>query len=176
MNRLSFFSLFLIVLLGFSACSNKDNTAANRQAMLVGKWTLQKQNYVQYANTVKLVDTTCLASDTSYASTQFNADKTFKSASIVILDGMAIEEGGTSGTYTISASSFTLSQGMASIYFKAGFGVITDIPVITNITSTTQLIVLTATSLQIHSENNYTSTVDGVSTNYKNINDFYYTK
>jgi hypothetical protein len=69
-----------------------------------------------------------------------------------------------------------MSQVMAGLYFTASFGTVTDIPVISNITSTTQLVTLTTNSLQIHTEDGYTSTVDGVSTNYKNVDDFYYTK
>jgi hypothetical protein len=179
MNRLSYFSFLFIAMMSFSAC-HKDNSAPNRQTMIVGKWTLQKQAYTQYANTVKLIDTICLASNTAAATIQFNADKTFKSASLVILNnsglGGSISEGGTNGTYTISSSSFTMSQVMAGLYFTASFGTVTDIPVISNITSTTQLVTLTTNSLQIHTEDGYTSTVDGVSTNYKNVDDFYYTK
>jgi hypothetical protein len=180
MNRLSYFSLFFIVLLGFSACGNKDNSTPNYQTMIVGKWNLQREVYVQYINNAKQVDTTCIAADTVYSNVQFNADKTFKSLSIRFSKSLNLsspdDETNTSGTYTVSGTSFTLSESIGGIYFHSGGIVITGFPVYTNINTTAQLNKLTANSMYIHIENDYTETANNVSTDYKITNDLYYTK
>jgi len=180
MNRITYFLLFFVILLGFSACNNKDNATPNNQTMIVGKWNMQKEVYVEYVNNVKQIDTTCIASDTVYSNVQFNADKTFKSLSIRFSKILNVsspgDEANTSGTYTVSGTSFTLSESIGGIYFHSGGQAITGIPVYTNIKTTAQLNNLTANSMYIHTENDYTETVNNVSTDYKVTNDLYYTK
>jgi hypothetical protein len=181
MKRFVYLSLVLITLFSFSAC-HKNSTSPNVQAMIVGKWNLKKQNYVQYANDVKQVDTICIAADTLSAYVQFNADKSFKSEGIFfstnphnIFDSQV----DVTGSYTVSNSAFTVSKTMAGLmFFPAVFTTDNYQPAatITNSLHTSKLSAITSTTLSIHTEDSYTSTVNSVSTNIKMVNDFYYIK
>ena len=169
-------------MMAFSAC-HKNSTVPNMQTKIVGKWILQKQTYVQYVNDVKQVDTICLASDTTAANIQFNTDKSFKSVSVYLsknLNNPANAEAEVSGTYTASNSALTVSNTMAGIvFFPAVYGVSTNYnlnTVITNQLHTSKLNAITSTTLSIHTEDSYTATGNSISTNYKMVNDFYYTK
>ena len=119
MKRIAYLSFALIIIFCFSAC-HKNSTAPNMQTMIVGKWILQKQSYVQYVNDVKQVDTVCLASDTLTADVQFNADKSFKSEGVSFSksplspSNMEVQ---VSGTYIASNSTLTVSKTMAGILF-----------------------------------------------------------
>ena len=182
MKRFISLSLALITILSFSAC-HKNNTTPNLQATIIGKWTLQKQNYVQYINNVKQVDTVCVAADTLAANVQFNADKSFKSVGVFFSTNPRNtfdEEAQVSGTYTASYSALTVSNTMAGlIFFTAVYGTTANnLPAttVTNPVHTSKLNSITSNTLSIHTEDSYTATINSVSTNYKVVNDFYYTK
>ncbi len=182
MKRIAFLSFVLIIMMAFSAC-HKNATTPNTQPTIVGKWILQKQSYVQYVNDVKQVDSVCLASDTTAANVQFNADKSFKSIGIYlskIPNNPANTETNVTGTYTASNSALTVSNTLAGIiFFPAIYTLATHYnlnTVITNELHTSKLNAITSNSLSIHTEDSYTATGNSVSTNYKMVNDFYYTK
>jgi hypothetical protein len=182
MKRLAHLSLALITMIAFGAC-HKNSTTPTVQAKIVGKWTLQKQSYVQYLNDVKQVDTVCLASDTTAANVQFNTDKTYKSAGVYVsknLNNPANAETAVTGTYTATNSAVTVSNTMAGLlFFPAVYGLSTSYNVNTAITNqlhTSKLNYITSNTLSIHTEDSYTATANSVSTNYKAVNDFYYTK
>lgn len=182
MKRFIPLSLALMILFSFSAC-HKNAPSPSTQTMIVGKWILQKQNYVQYINNVKQVDTVCLASDTTAANVQFNTDKSFKSIGVYLsknLNNPANAEAEVSGTYTASNSVLTVSNTMAGLlFFQAFYSVSTNYNIntaITNLVHTSKLNAITSTTLSIHTEDSYTATANSVSTNYKVVNDFYYTK
>lgn len=182
MKRFIPLSLALIILLSFSAC-HKNSSSPSLQSQIVGKWTLQKQNYVQYVNDVKQVDTVCLASDTTAANVQFNSDKSFKSVGVYVSKNMnnpANAEAEVTGTYTTSNSALTVSNTMAGLLlFDAVYGVSTDYTINTTFSNrvhTSKLTAITSNTLSIHTEDSYTATANSVSTNYKMVNDFYYTK
>src|SRR5581483_4033302 len=82
MNRKSLITLSLAACLGLFSCK-KDGAASNQssQRLIVGKWTLQQQQFVQYVDGVKKVDTILNATPNSIASIQFNNDGTFNSSS-----------------------------------------------------------------------------------------------
>ena len=182
MKRIAFLSLALIAIFSFSAC-HKNSTGPNVQATIVGKWNLQKQTYVQYVNDVKQVDTVCLRSDTLTAYVQFNTDKSFKSEGVSFsknsLNAPNMESEVT-GTYTASNSALTVSNTMAGIvFFPAIYALSTNYNINTAITNqqhTSKLNALTSNTLSIHTEDSYTTMGGSVSTNYKMVNDFYYTK
>jgi hypothetical protein len=182
MKRIAYLSLALITIVAFNAC-HKNSTTPNMQATIVGKWILQKQTYVQYVNDVKQVDTVCLASDTTAANIQFNADKSFKSIGIYLSknpNNPSNAETEVTGTYTASNSALTVSNTMAGIiFFPAVYSLATNYninTVITNQLHTSKLNAITSTTLSIHTEDSYTATGNSASTNYKMVNDFYYTK
>jgi len=182
MKRIAYLSFALIIIFCFSAC-HKNSTAPNMQTMIVGKWILQKQSYVQYVNDVKQVDTVCLASDTLTADVQFNADKSFKSEGVSFSksplspSNMEVQ---VSGTYIASNSTLTVSKTMAGIlFFPDVYSLTTNYninTVITNQLHTSKLNAITSNTLSIHTEDSYTATSNSVSINYKTVNDFYYTK
>jgi hypothetical protein len=182
MKRIAYLSLALIIMITFGAC-HKSSTAPSVQLTIAGKWNLQKQTYVQYVNDVKQVDTVCLASDTTAANVQFNADKSFKSIGIYLSknpNNPSNAETEVTGTYTASNSAVTVSNTMAGfLFFPAVYNPATNYNVNTAITNqrhTSKLNAITSTTLSIHTEDSYTATASSVSTNYKMVNDFYYTK
>jgi hypothetical protein len=182
MKRIAYLSLALITVINFSAC-HKNSTVPGMQATIVGKWNMQKQTYVQYVNDIKQVDTVCLASDTTAANVQFNADKSFKSIGIYLSNNSnnpSNAESEVSGTYTDSNSAVTVSNTMAGfLFFPAVYNLATNYNINTAITNqlhTSKLNAITSTTLSIHTEDSYTATGNSVSTNYKMVTDFYYTK
>src|ERR1700733_9215017 len=155
MKRNAFLSLVLIIIImmAFSAC-HKNATGPNTQTMIVGKWILQKQNYVQYVNDVKQVDSVCLASDTIAANVQFNADKSFTSIGIYLSKNQndpSNAETEVTGTYTASNSAVTVSNTMAGIiFFPAIYTLATNYNINTAITNqlhTSKLNAITSNSL-----------------------------
>ena len=182
MKRIVYLSLALIIM-AFSACHKNSTTTPNTQPTIVDKWILQKQTYVQYVNDVKQVDTVCLASDTTGANVQFNADKSFKSIGIYLSknpNNPANAKTEVNGTYTASNSALTVSNTMAGLlFFPAVYTLATNYNINTAITNqlhTSKLNAKTSNTLSIHTEDSYTATANSISTNYKAINDFYYTK
>ena len=182
MKRLALLSLALVTMITFGAC-HKNSTVPSTQITIAGKWILQKQTYVQYVNDVKQVDTVCLASDTTAANVQFNADKSFKSIGIYLSknpNNPANAETEVSGTYTASNSALTVSNTMAGLlFFPAIYTLATNYNINTAITNqlhTSKLNAKTSSTLSIHTEDSYTATANSVSTTYKMVNDFYYTK
>ncbi len=182
MKRIACLLLALVTMFTFSAC-HKNAPSPGAQTMIVGKWNLQKQSYVQYINNVKQVDTVCLASDTTAANVQFNADKSYKSVGTYLskdLNNPANAEAEVTGTYTASNSALTVSNTMAGLlFFQAFYSASTNYNIntaITNLVHTSKLNAITSTTLSIHTEDSYTATANSVSTNYKTVNDFYYTK
>lgn len=182
MKYITYLSLALIAILTFGAC-HKNSTAPDMQISIVGKWNLQKQTYVQYVNDIKQADTVCLSSDTLIAYVQFNADKSFKSEGVSFSKNSSNTpdmEAQVTGTYTASNSALAVSNTMAGIiFFPAIYALSTNYNVNTAITNqlhTSKLNYITSNSLSIHTEDSYTATASSISTNYKVVNDFYYTK
>ncbi|HVV55695.1 MAG TPA: hypothetical protein VHC47_10240 [Mucilaginibacter sp.] len=158
------------------------------QALLVGKWTLQSEQVIQYIDGVQTIDTNYSASPNSYAAIQFNQNGTFSSTSFYMMTGGA--EGGlsqnnvvsvdtTRGTFAVAGSSFNLSAPISG--FSTGlnlYGItFTPIaPVITPVSNAITINQLTTSKLTLHTDYVYTSTVNNVSKTYKVEDDYYYVR
>jgi hypothetical protein len=192
MRKLSFLFALCLLIGGLSACKTGNGNGApnNASVLILGKWNLQHQKIVKYVNGTKQTDTSFTANAGSTANLQFNKNGTYHSASYYISSaGPPFAPGGigniaasdsTYGNYSIQGSMLNLSSTVAG--FTTGsfaYGVATTIgtlPTLSLLSNNTQINVLTANSLTIHTELIYAATVNQVSATYKNEFDFYYNR
>ncbi len=76
MNKISYIFIVCFLACGLSAChpGSGSNVTPTPSALIVGKWNLQQEKFVQYVNGVAKADITELASSNSIANLQFNKD------------------------------------------------------------------------------------------------------
>jgi hypothetical protein len=191
MIRNTGFIFLSALLLCFCACKKSGSIEINpapdsvkiKQTLIIGEWQLQKQTLLSYVNGLPQSDTTCVATDSTANFTKFNKDSTFTSVSsknvVNVLSPSAISIG-VGGKYSISKSVFNLSPSVIGLDFSlnGGFttGTVTNSPLITLVYHAVNITRITATTLVLHTVDIYTETVNSVSTAYKNIQNFYYTK
>jgi hypothetical protein len=191
MNKLYYILIICFLIGGLSACQHGsgNSVAPDPSALIVGKWNLQQEKFVQYVNGVTKADITELASSNSMANLEFSKDGSYHSASHLIVQGGPADplsgginytaaEDSTYGTYTVANTSLNLSALITGfiIYSPASFGTTTTIPVFALISNTSQIDELSVSKLNMHTEVVYTETVNSVTTTYKNEIDSYYTK
>jgi hypothetical protein len=156
--------------------------------LIVGKWTLQQEKYVQFIDAIERQNVTISTSANNIATVQFNKDGTFSSASAYTSDpstnlgaGLTSESATTHGTYSFSNNSFQMSvpyvtglaDGTAGSY---GFADNVAIPTYFAVSNSVLINELTANSLKLHIEVVYTLTTDNVVQTYKTIGDYSYNK
>jgi len=188
MHRPYYFYLFVFVSVLFFSCKPDKNSVAPLQAsqkMIVGTWTLQQERYSQYVDGQKQVDTTLNATEYNRAYVKFNGNGTFSSASIYASPNFGSLSGGltstadsTSGTFTFTGSTFSLSEPIAGLATGSTLTAInvTTAPVIKPVSHSVSIIQLTSQSLKVHTEYIYTYTVNNLSQTYKMDDDYYYTR
>jgi hypothetical protein len=192
---LKLYYLFIAVLLlcGFSACQKGgggNSISPNAAKLILGKWNLQQQKSVIYVNGAVQIDTTYLTSFTNISRAQFNKDNTFNSVGLWttgITDGNLgngnIPSAGmdsTSGTYHIVNSSLNTNVAIAGFSNMKGFydaatsvGTISPVNVVSR---SSQIMVLTSSKFNLHYELVYNTIINNVTTNYKEEEDYYYTR
>ncbi|MBS1525195.1 MAG: hypothetical protein JST19_06075 [Bacteroidetes bacterium] len=189
MRNLYRLSFAVFAACGFMACKSSGNylpVPNNAQNLIVGRWTLQKQEFVQYADGVEKVDTVLNATQFSLASIQFNNDGTFSSSSMYASGNSGNLSGGvinasddSHGTYAFAGSVFSISAPIAGFSMGGNslvFGSGGSVPVITPVSNSIKIVQLTSSKLNLHAEYVYTYTAGSVSQTYKTENDYYYTK
>lgn len=191
MRNIRFILTSLIIAGCFWAC-RKDGkytpVPKGAQSLLVGKWTLQTEQVVQYIDGVKTIDTIYDTSPNSYAAIQFNQNGTFSSTSFYMIVGGT--EGGlnqnnvvsvdtTKGTFAIAGTSFSLSAPISGFNADVNLYSITfttTAPVITPVSNSITINQLSSSKLTLHTDYVYTLTVSNVSKTYKVEDDYYYTR
>jgi len=190
------YSLFALCLLlcGLISCQKGGGNQLpfNASTLIVGKWNLQQQKTVIYANGVVQQDTTCVTSFTNVSHARFNKDNTFNSVGLwssvtgdntnlgnnnIVAAGMD----STSGTYHIVNSSLNITAALAGLRNMIGFydaasssgTVITPVNVVSR---NSQIMVLTSSKFNLHYELVYNTIINNVTTNYKEEEDYYYTR
>ena len=177
-----------------SSCKgNSNGVMPNATTLILGKWNLQQQKTVIYANDVVLLDTTCVTSFTNVSRARFNKDNTFNSvglwSSTVLTDNLNL--GGinpivaavdsTAGTYTIVNSNLNTTAALAGLRNMVGFydaasssgTVITPVNIVSR---SLQITLLTSSKFNLHYESVYNTINNNVTTNYKEEEDYYYTR
>ena len=73
-----------VLIAALSACQKGSTVGApyNASNLILGKWNLQTQKTVIYANNLIQLDTTCVTSSTSVSYARFNKNNTFNSVSL----------------------------------------------------------------------------------------------
>ena len=191
MNRIYFLSILILATVFLNSCGKGGKTMGltqSSQSLIVGKWTLQQEKYVQYIDGVKKQDTVINASQNNLALVQFNKDGTFTSTSSYLSgvatgslnSGVSNASASTSGTYSFAGTVFSMSSyvtglasGNSSFY---GFTTATSIPVYSAVSSAMQINELTANRLNLHIEVIYTLTINSVPQTYKTVGDYFYTR
>jgi hypothetical protein len=188
MRRFSYLCLFVFALLFFFSCKPDKNSVTpllGSQKMIVGTWTMQQEEYAQYIDGVKQIDTTVNATDNNRAYVKFNSNGTFSSAGLYtapnvggLNNGLLTAADSTSGTFGLTGSAITLSEPIAGLTTSTTvIGVNASAPpVITPVSHLASVSLLTAESLKIHTEYTYTYTVNNTSQTYKMVDDYFYTK
>jgi len=185
-----FYILLLVIPAAICMVScGKDAAPGEAQVnLIVGKWTLGQEQYVQYIDAIERQNITMSASVNNIATVQFNKDGTFASASTYTSDPSANPGAGptsgsatTHGTYSFGDNSFHMSapyvtglaDGTAGSY---GFAGNVAIPTYSAVSNSVVINELTANSLKLHIEVVYTLTVNNVTDTYKTIGDYSYSK
>jgi hypothetical protein len=185
MRRFYHFYLFLFISLVLFSCKPDKSNVIPASQQLLGKWTLQQQQYKQYVDGIKQKDTTLNASEYSRAYLEFKSNGTFNSAGFYsagntgnLGSGIIAASDSTNGTFSFSGSAFTLSapiagfaSDMAVVGYSSG-----SIPVIRPVSNSVSNSQLTSSSLKIHTEYIYTYTINNLSQTYKMDDDYFYTK
>ena len=194
MFKLHYLFLLCLVLSALTACKkggNGNSISPNAWSLILGKWNLQQQKTVIYVNGAVQTDTTWLASFTDVSRAQFNRDNTFNSVGIWRAyltggnnlgsgTGSVMGQDSTSGTYSIVNSSLNINVALAGFANMVGFydaasssGTISPVNVVSR---TSQIMVLTSSKFNVHFELVYNTIVNNVTTNYKEEEDYYYTR
>lgn len=179
MRKLYLFLIAALLVSGLFAC--KKDSKRELAAKLMGNWTLQRQNAVQYIDGVKQADTVFLASGNSSANVDFNPDGHYTSNSIFVNPGLG---GGSNssqinGTYTFDGSAFSVSAGVSGFsnfgFFAFSTTAQTTAPMVQYGAYTAHIDQLTANKLTLHTETNYTVNGENSTHAYQLIYDLYYT-
>ena len=194
MCKLYYFFLVCLTLSVLTACkkgSNGNNISPNASSLILGKWNLQKQKSVIYVNGAVKTDTTYFASFTEVSRAQFNRDNTFNSVGLwraFITGGNNLGSGtgevagqdSTAGTYSIVNSSLNINAALAGFANMLGFydaasssGTVSPVNVVSR---ASQINTLTSSKFNLHFELIYNTIVNNVTTNYKEEEDYYYTR
>jgi hypothetical protein len=188
MPRFYHFCLFMFALLFFFSCKPDKSSVAPisaSQKMIVGTWTLQQEQYTQYVDGQKQIDTTLNATEYNRAYVKFNSNGTFSSAGIYASPNSGSLSGGltnaadsTSGTFSFTGTALSLSEPIAGLTTGSTLTSISVsmAPVITPVSHSVSISQLTSESLKIHTEYIYTYTVNNLSQTYKMDDDYYYTR
>jgi hypothetical protein len=180
-----------LLLCALSSCQKSDgnNVFPNASKLILGKWNLQQQKSIIYADNVKQTDTVYTASASNVAAAWFNANGTFSTSGYYILPtnttqpltgGLISAKDSTFGTYKIVGSSLNTNVGIAGFANIIGFydvasysGVVAPVNLVSR---SLQISQLSSTKLNLHFESVYNTTVNDITTNYKEEEDYYYTK
>jgi len=192
---LKLYYLFIagLLLCGFSACKkggSGNSISPNAAKLILGKWNLQQQKSVIYVNGAVKIDTTYLTSFTNVSRAQFNKDNTFNSVGLwttVITDGnlnngnsASMGMDSTSGTYSIVNSSLNINVGLAGFSNMVGFydaaTSVGTVSLVNVVSRSSQIMVLTSSKFNLHYELVYNTILNNVTTNYKEEQDYYYTR
>lgn len=186
--------LVCLALGGLTACqkgANGNSTSPNASTLILGKWNLQQQTSVIYVNGAVQTDTTYLASFTEVSRAQFNRDNTFNSVGLwrtFITGGNNLGSGtgavsgqdSTAGTYSIVNSSLNINAALAGFANMVGFydaasssGVVSPVNVVSR---SSRINTLTSSKFNVHFELVYNTVINNVTTNYKEEEDYYYTR
>ncbi|MFB9842989.1 lipocalin family protein [Mucilaginibacter ginsenosidivorans] len=191
MRKFYFLLLAVSVPICMASCGKGGNNVAPSQLqvnLIVGKWSLQQEKYVQYIDAIERQNVTMTTSANNIATVQFNKDGTFASASTYTSDpaanpgaGPTSESATTHGTYSFSDNSFHMSApyvtGLADgTVGSYGFAGNVAIPTYSAVSNSVVINELTANSLKLHIEVVYTLTVNNVTDTYKTIGDYSYSK
>jgi hypothetical protein len=193
MNKLYYIFILFLMICGLSACQHGsgNSVAPDASSLIVGKWNLQQEKFVQYVNGIMNSDVTELASSNSIANLQFNRDGSYHSASHLVVQGGPADplsgglsrttaEDSTYGTYKIANTSLNFSSlvaGFAIIATPSFYGTtVSTLPTYTLVSNTSQINELSTSKLTMHTEFVYSETLNSVVTTFKNEIDFYYTK
>jgi len=187
--------LFAIVLIcGFTACKKGSNGGVpfNASTLILGKWNLQKQKTVITANGALQLDTTCETSFTNVSRARFNKDNTFNSIGLWSsvtgsnnnLGGINTVAAGidsTSGTYSIVNSSLNITVALAGLrnmvgFYDAASSSGTVLPPVNVVSRSSQITLLSSSHFNLHYELVYNTIINNVTTNYKEEEDYYYTR
>ena len=193
MCKLYYLFLISLILSALTACQkggNGNSISPNASSLILGKWNLQQQKTVIYVNGAVKTDTTYSASFTEVSHARFNKDNTFNSVGLwrtVITDGtlssgnaavMGMDS--TSGTYSIANSSLNINVAIAGFGNMIGFydaasssGTISPVNVVSR---SSQINMLTSSKFNLHFELIYNTIINNVTTNYKEEEDYYYTR
>jgi hypothetical protein len=192
MNKLYCVSMLILLIGALSACQKGSVGGApyNASNLILGKWNLQKQKTVIYANGVVQVDTTYETSFTSISRARFNKDNTFNSIGLwsSVITGSNTNLGNvvtaldsTSGTYSIVNSSLNITAALAGFRNMIGFydvatsasNVLSPVNVVSR---SSHINLLTSSQFNLHYELVYNTITNNVTTNYKEEEDYYYTR
>lgn len=185
-----FYFLFLAISVPIciASCGKNASPGPSQTNLIVGKWTLQQEKYVQFIDAIERQNVTINTSANNVATVQFNKDGIFASASAYTSDpstnlgaGPTSESATTHGTYSFSNNSFQMSapyvtglaDGTAGSY---GFTGNVAIPTYAAVSNSVVINELTANSLKLHIEVVYTLTTNNVVQTYKTIGDYSYNK
>ena len=192
---LKLYYLFIagLLLCGFSACKkggSGNSISPNAAKLILGKWNLQQQKSVIYVNGALQIDTTYLASFTNVSRAQFNKDNTFNTVGLwttVITNGnlnsgnsavMGMDS--TSGTYSIASSRLNINVAIAGFSNMVGFydaaSSVGTVSLVNVVSRSSQIMMLTSSKFNLHYELVYNTNVNNITTNYKEEQDYYYTR
>lgn len=193
MNKLYRILLACLLIGALQACQKGSSGGApyNAPNLILGKWNLQKQKTVIYANGAVQLDTTCVASFTNVSRARFNKDNTFNSVGLWSSGTGSTNLGGnntisagmdsTAGNYTIVNSSLNITASLAGLrnmvgFYDAASSSGTVIQPVNVVSRSSHIDLLTSSQFNLHYELVYNTTINNVTTNYKEEEDYYYTR
>lgn len=171
-------SLFALVLVAYVACFFSCGAQkSDPQSPIVGKWSLQQEHVVVYLDNVNTIDTVLIANGPTQASVQFNGNgnytsSSFYSAGTNLYSKIPPSSANVTGTYTYSASAFTVKPGLAG-----WFGVVTGSSTPPTMDSATiKIISLNSSGLDIATTETFGITNGTGPHTYVENNEYYYRK
>jgi hypothetical protein len=181
------FSCFAVCFL--SACQKNESNKPVQTDLIIGKWHLQQQDTLIYANNVKQTDTSCVASPYQAGNLVFNKDGTFSSASYSFSNSGSLQSSNTAsqdstyGTYSIVNSDLNVNVSIAGFRHILGFynAASTDVSttptqVVNLVSRTSKITMLTSSKLNLHFEMVFNTDINNKVANYTEQEDYYYTK
>ena len=193
MNKLYRILMACLLIGALQACQKGNSGGApyNAPNLILGKWNLQKQKTVIYANGAVQLDTTCVASFINVSRARFNKDNTFNSVGLWssgtgganLGDNNTISAGmdSTAGNYTIVNSSLNITASLAGLrnmvgFYDAASSSGTVIQPVNVVSRSSHIDLLTSSQFNLHYELVYNTIINNVTTNYKEEEDYYYTR
>lgn len=156
----------------FCSCNPKKSDPQNP---IVAKWTLQQEHAVLYKDNVKIVDTVLNASGATSGNIQFKSDGSFSSSSVFFPDnslnpGQQPSNASAAGTYSYSASSFSISPKPAGWYtFFTGTSSLS-----TGYSSAAKITSLSGSNLNLTNVSTFTVTDNNLMAHTYLLNESYY--